>query len=117
MYSPRSRWRRSARPAALLRITSRSLRQATYSGEPTATLLVRQIASSSSPRLETGIWLRCAQAERTNARSDRAMQSFAELSCIQNPVLSGGVLAGLDPAIHRKEGHFLKAMDARVKPG
>src|SRR3981189_1614340 len=92
MYSPRSRWRRSARPAAFLRITapalgqaapaallrftSPSLRQATYSGEPTATLLVRQIASSSSPRLETGIWLRCAQAERTSARSDRAMRNF-----------------------------------------
>src|SRR5277367_4034601 len=48
MYSPRSRWRRSARALALLRWTSRSLRQAIYSDEPTATLLARQKVSSSS---------------------------------------------------------------------
>src|SRR4051794_16680057 len=105
MYSPRSRWRRSACAAALLRVTSRSLRQATYSGEPTATLLARQIASSSSPRLETGIWLRCAHAERTSAASMTAVYRFAELSCIQNPVdCVDGVITGIDRAIHRKEG-------------
>jgi hypothetical protein len=77
IYSPRLRCCRSARAAALLRMTSRSLRQATYSGEPTATLLARQIASSSSPRLETGIWLRCAQAQSASATSISAMGSFA----------------------------------------
>jgi hypothetical protein len=30
---------------------------------------------------------------------------------------SVSVIAGLDPAIHPKQGVFLKMMDARVKPG
>src|SRR4029077_4591726 len=40
IYSPRSRWLRSARAWARCRCTSRSLRQATYSGEPGATVLL-----------------------------------------------------------------------------
>ena len=67
MVSLKLRWVRSAFAAALPRWTSRFLRQATYSDEPAATLLARQIASSSSPRLETGISLRAAQAERASA--------------------------------------------------
>src|SRR5271169_898557 len=49
MSSPRSRWRLSARALALLRWTSRSLRQAIYADEPCLTLLRWQNASSSSP--------------------------------------------------------------------
>ena len=53
------------------------------SGEPTVTPLARQIASSSSPRLDTGIWLRCAQAESDTARV-KAMRGF-EISRMKVP--------------------------------
>src|SRR5258708_4799990 len=74
IVSLKLRWARSALAAALPRWTSRFLRQATYSDEPTATLLARQIASSSSPRLETGTSLRDAQAESVSAASVTAMR-------------------------------------------
>jgi hypothetical protein len=107
MYSPRSRWRRSARAVALLRRTSRSLRQATYSLEPTATLLARQIASSSP--LESTIVgrPRSRQPASRGARSNRAMWRRAELRRIcQFHRCFCFVIAGLDPAIHRNKGIF-----------
>src|SRR4051812_12651727 len=64
MVSLKLRCARSALAAALPRWTSRFLRQATYSDEPAATPLARQIASSSSVTAATGISLREAQAER-----------------------------------------------------
>src|SRR4051812_18159340 len=74
---------RSALAAALPRCTSRFLRQATYSDEPTATLLARQIASSSSPRLETGTSLREAQAESVSAANVSMIQRL--ITCIHLP--------------------------------
>src|SRR5215470_720141 len=53
MYSPRSRWRRSARALAASRWASRSLRQAMYCGEPGAIVpAARQNVSSSWVRVE-----------------------------------------------------------------
>src|SRR5579863_7274537 len=74
MYSPRSRWWRSARAVALLRWASRSLRQAMYSVEPAWTLLARQNASSSSLRLETGACWRAAQPDSASAAHARAIR-------------------------------------------
>src|SRR3954453_7709460 len=70
---------RSALAAALPRWTSRFLRQATYSDEPTATLLARQIASSSSPRLETGTSLREAQAESVSASATAMVEMICRM--------------------------------------
>src|SRR5215212_5137448 len=94
MYSPRSRWRRSARLAALLRNTSRSFRQAIYAEDPTVTLFTRHIASSSSPSVETGVWLRCAQEQRARASSVSAVGTFNVLNCIDGPIL--GLACGGD---------------------
>ena len=44
------------------------------------------------------------------------MRSLAELRSMAIQ-LFGSVIAGLDPAIHRNQGIFLKMVDARVKPG
>src|SRR6516225_4434503 len=80
IYSPRSRCFLSARAIALPRCASRSLRQATYSDEPTATLPpARQNVSSSSLKLElTGSSLRLAQAVSVSAASASARRSGAD---------------------------------------
>src|ERR1700743_3262655 len=106
MYSPRSRCFLSARAAALLRWTSRSLRQATYSGEPATTLLARQKVSSSSLSVDViGDSPRRAQADSARARTISAVQVLAGLSCIQYPVgRASKVIAG----INQKQGRFLK---------
>src|SRR5260370_24601862 len=93
MYSPRSRCRRSVRALALLRWTSRSLRQATYCGEPTATLLARQNASSS-PLVSAGVgWPRSRHAARRGATSkSTAMPSLGGINCIR-PSRHGSVLS------------------------
>src|SRR5882724_2940128 len=104
MYSPSLRWERSARSVALARWASRLLMHATYSGEPGATLLARQTASSSPSRFATGTWPRWAQPEMASARRVSAMQSFAGLSCIGCFCLLSFFIAGLDFAIHQNKG-------------
>src|ERR1700722_6147717 len=140
MYSPRARWRRAAGDSALLRWESRSLRQATYSGEPAFTLLARQNASSSPPPAVSVVGSpRSRQPASSGATSNKAMQNRAALVRMQKSIrfqfrhararAPTGPAPGAarwqaprvptlgDPAIHRKQGGFLKVMEGRVKPG
>src|SRR5580700_3322070 len=90
MYSPRLRCCLSARAAALARWASRSLRQATYSGEPAATLLARQNVSSSSARVDvTGTSPRRAQADNARARNISARRFVRQLKRIRDPGQDG----------------------------
>src|SRR3954471_2833080 len=79
IVSLRLRWVRAAFDAALLRWTSRSLRQATYSDEPAAAPPARQNASSSSVTAATGASVRDAQAESARVARISAIQSLVVL--------------------------------------
>src|SRR3954463_3815043 len=105
MYSPRLRWRRSVRSLKLARATSRSLRQATYSGEPTAKFLARQVASSSVEVSTMVGWPRSRQPASSGASSASARRGLAELDRMYKVRRRlSFVIAGLDPAIHRNQG-------------
>src|SRR6185437_588143 len=106
MYSPRSRWERSRLASAAWCWTSRSLRQAIYSGEPCLTLLARQNASSSSPSaLRITELPRSRQPPSKGAASSSAIRGVIRRRRIKRiRSVSTFVIAGLDPAIHRNNG-------------
>src|ERR1700722_16884667 len=93
MYSPSLRCVLSARAAALPRWASRSLRQATYWDEPTATLLARQKVSSSSLRVPVmGDSPRRVQADSARARMIRAVRYVGAIGRMLNPVVVGRIV-------------------------
>src|SRR6185295_17050593 len=102
--SARLRWARSVRALALARCTSRFLRQLTYSFEPAATLLARQNASSSALVSTMVGWPRSRQPVSKGAASRSAMKCFADPNFIGGLPFFHLVIAGDDPAIHRKDG-------------
>src|SRR4051812_30703969 len=112
MYSPRLRCRLSARELALARCTSRSLRQATYSGEPTALLLRQKVSSSGALSTMVG-WPRSRHPARGGEGSSGGGRGGGELRRFFCP-LSLCVIAGFDPPIHRKQGILRRLMDAGV---